>query len=575
VIDYTLAAPRPGTHLLHVAVEVPVEGSDPVDFVLPSWTPGSYRIRDFARHVQDFSAGGLEWQKADKGRWRVHPRGGGRVRIEYRVWAFELSVRTSHVDAEHAYVNGASVFMHVDGRKLEPVRLRVRPPRGWRVATGLDGSGTVFTAPGYDALVDSPIEMGRFRDLRFRARGKPHRLVVHGEGNYDEKAMLRDLRRIVEEEARMMGDLPYAHYTFLLHTATEGGGGLEHRNSCSLQFPPWHFRPRDRYENFLELVAHEFFHLWNVKRIHPLALGPFDYEREVYTRLLWVMEGVTSYYDVLIPRRAGLFAPGKYLKKIAERIQKYEEKPGRLRQSLSSSSFDAWIGLYQPNENAINAQMSYYEKGGLVGLILDLEIRRRSDGRKSLDDVMRLLYDEYGREERGFPEGEFRAACERVAAADLGAFFRDFIDGTREIPWNRWFETAGIELTREPRKGDDGRPAKWRPWIGVQTQRSGDHLAVTAVVEDSPAERAGLSVRDEVIAVDGLKIDPDGWEKRLEERGPGARVALTLFRRGRLHELPLEIGRRPNVAYALRQVRKPTAAQKKTYEDWLRAKWKE
>lgn len=575
MIDYTLAVPRPGAHLLRVTLEVPADGADHLDFVLPSWTPGSYRIRDYARHVQDFSAGGLEWQKVDKARWRVFAHGRARVRVEYQVWAFELTVRTSHADAEHAYVNGAPTFLYVDGRKDEPVRLRVRPLRGWRVATGLDGRGTNFTAPGYDVLVDSPIEIGRFRELPFRAGGKPHRIVIHGDGNYDARAMVRDVRRIVEEENRMMGGLPYDHYTFLLHTAPEGGGGLEHRNSCSLQFPPWHFRPREKYENFLELVAHEFFHLWNVKRIHPSALGPFDYEREVYTRLLWVMEGLTSYYDVLIPRRAGLISPARYAKTIAERIQKFEEKPGRRRQSLSLSSFDAWIGLYQPNENALNAQMSYYEKGGLVGIALDLEIRRRTGGRKSLDDVMRLLWQEYGRHERGFPEEEFRHACDRVAGGSLAAFFRDYIDGTSEIPWNRWFETAGLELVREARKGENGRVEKWRPWLGIQSQRSGDHLAVTAVLEDSPADRAGLSVRDELLALDGAKIDPDGWEKRIEERGPGARVTLALFRRGRLQELELEIGRRPNVTYAIRKRKAATAAQKRTYESWLRAKWKD
>lgn len=575
MIDYTLDVPRPGSHLLRVVVEAPADGADHVDFVLPSWTPGSYRIRDYARHVQDFSAGGLEWRKEDKARWRVFAHGRERVRVEYRVWAFELTVRTSHADGEHAYVNGACAFLYVDGRKEEPVRLRVRPPRGWKVATGLEGRGTSFTARDYDVLIDSPIEIGRFRELPFRVRGKPHRLVVHGDGNYDARALVRDVRRIVEEEARMMGDLPYDAYTFLLHTAPEGGGGLEHRNSCSLQYPPWLFRPREKYENFLELVAHEFFHLWNVKRIHPAALGPFDYEREVYTRLLWVMEGLTSYYDVLIPRRAGLMAPARYLKTVAERIQKFEEKPGRRRQSLSLSSFDAWIGLYQPNENALNAQMSYYEKGGLVGLVLDLEIRRITRGAKSLDDVMRLLYAEYGRDERGFPEEEFRHACERVAGASLAAFFRDYVDGTREIPWNRWFETAGLELVPEARKGDDGRVAKWRPWLGIQTQRSGDHLSVTAVIEGSPADRAGLSVRDELIALDGVKIDPEGWEKRIEERGPGARVSFALFRRGKLQDLPLEIGRRANATYAIRKRKTATAAQKKAYESWLRCKWKE
>ena len=401
-VRYVLSMPEPATHLLHVRVEVEGAPGPATYFVMPAWTPGSYKIRDYAKNVQDFSAGPHAWRKIDKSRWRVEA--GGTVAVEYDVWAFELSVQSSHLDADHAFVNGASVFCSADGLKDAPVSLEIRAPRGWRVATGLDPAGKGYAAPGYDVLVDSPIEIGTFEQRTFRVKGVPHHLVLHGPGNHDPKRLVEDLKKIVETEVRILRHIPYRRYVFFLHNSTERGGGLEHLNSTALQYPPYSYRPREKYENFLELAAHEFFHLWNVKRIRPEQLGPFDYEKEVYTGLLWVMEGITSYYDTLVVCRAKLFSAERYFKKTAERIQKYEDKPGRKRQSLSSSSFDTWIKLYQPNENAPNCQMSYYEKGELVGMCLDLEIRHRTRGRRSLDDVLRLLYAEWARKGKGFPE---------------------------------------------------------------------------------------------------------------------------------------------------------------------------
>jgi predicted metalloprotease with PDZ domain len=570
-VHYVLSMPRPESHLFHVRMEVRGAPGDSVDLVMPVWTPGSYKVRDFARNVQDFTAGRRRWKKVDKSRWRV--QAGGDVAVEYDVWAFELSVQTSHLDGEHGFVNGAGVFLFVDGHKDAPVTLEVRAPRGWKVATGLERRGRRFVAPGYDVLVDCPLEIGTFRERSFRVRGVPHRLAIHGAGNYDEDRLVRDVRTIVRTEIAIMRHVPYRHYTFLLHNTSERGGGLEHLNSTALQYPAHQYRPREKYDNFLELVAHEFWHLWNVKRIRPDVLGPFDYEREVYTTLLWVMEGVTSYYDTLVPCRARLFSPEKYFKRMAERIQKYEEKPGRRRQSLSESSFDTWIKLYQPNENAPNCQMSYYEKGELVGMCLDLEIRRRSRNRASLDDVLRALYDEFGREGRGFPEPEFKKTCERFAG-NLDRFFADYVDGVEDIPWNRFLGAAGVRLEREPRKPEEGEKARReRPWLGVSTQKVGGSAAVATVTEGSPAWDGGLSPRDELLALDGQKVNADDWEKRLEEYEPGDRVRVAVFRNGFLHELSVVLGRKENVTWTLKKVKAPTPFQRAVYEDWLWARW--
>lgn len=570
-IRYTLSLPDPNSHLIHVRMRATGIPGSSADFVMPAWTPGSYKVRDYAKNVQDFSAGRHGWRKVDKSRWRVEA--GGDVTIEYDVWAFELSVQSSHVDSDHAFLNGASVFFYVDGHKDAAVEVDVRAPKGWKIASGLERRGSTLHAPDYDILVDSPIEIGTFEQHTFKVGGVSHHLVIHGEGNYDPKRLVDDVRRIVETEVKILRHVPYPHYTFILHNTSERGGGLEHLNSTALQYSPQGYKPREKYENFLELVAHEFFHLWNVKRIRPDRLGPFDYEREVYTTLLWVMEGFTSYYDTLVPCRAKLFTPEKYFKKMADRIQKYQEKPGRKRQSLAASSFDTWIKFYQPNENSTNCQMSYYEKGELVGMCLDLEIRHRTANRKSLDDVMRLLYRDYGRENRGFPEGEFKRACERVGG-NLDRFFADLVDGVAEVPWNKYLGYAGVKLEREARKPEEGEaPRKSRAWMGIGSSKVGGVLVVANVVEDSPAWKAGLSPKDEVIALDGHKLPAEEFERRLEEYEPGDRIRLTLFRSGALREIPLVLGAKENVTWVIRRSKSPTAIQKRIYESWLGTPW--
>ncbi|HLY11977.1 MAG TPA: PDZ domain-containing protein [Planctomycetota bacterium] len=570
-VHYSVSIPDPNSHLVHVRMTVRDLPGDSADFVMPAWTPGSYKVRDYAKNVQDFSAGRRPWRKVDKSRWRV--AAGGDVTVEYTVWAFELSVQSSHVDADHAFLNGASVFFYVDGHKDAPVTMDLAIPRGWRIASGLEVRGRTLTAPDYDILVDSPIEIGTFTKRTFKAGGIPHHLVIHGEGNYQEQKMVDDIRRIVETEIKILRHVPYSHYTFILHNSAERGGGLEHLNSTALQYPALGYKPREKYENFLELVAHEFFHLWNVKRIHPDVLGPFDYEREVYTTLLWVMEGFTSYYDTIVPCRAKLWSPDKYFKKMAERIQKYEEKPGRKRQSLSESSFDTWIKLYQPNENSTNCQMSYYEKGELVGLCLDLELRRRTENRKSLDDVMRALYRDYGRHREGFPEAEFKRACEKIAG-NLDRFFRDLVDGVAEIPWNHYLDIAGLKLEKEPRKPEEGEaPRKVRAWLGIGTAKAGGVLSIASVVEGAPAWKAGLSAKDEVIAIDGLKLPADDFERRLDDYEAGDRATFTIFRSGHLREIPVTLGAKENVTWTIRRGKAPSALQKKIYEGWLWAKW--
>src|SRR5687767_6413627 len=398
-ISFTVSMPKPHTHMLEVEMRLKRGSNAPASevLVMPVWTPGSYLIREFARHVQDFSASdaagkALAWEKINKNSWRVLTNGATDWHVNYRVYANELSVRTNELTSEHAFWNNAALLMYPEGFLHQPSTLRVIPPQPWKVATGLPavaGQLNTFHAENFDVLYDSPVEVSDFKTLTFDVKGVPHRIVIDGEGNYDPERMRRDVQKIVETQVELMGgEIPYRDYTFILHLRSNAGGGLEHANSTALGYPRFGFRitrgdrttsaspnpgeqPERDYRGFLSLVSHEFFHLWNVKRIRPDALGPFDYTQENYTKLLWVAEGITDYYADLTLRRAGLISDGEFISATARAIQLLQNTPGRLVQSVEESSFDTWVKFYRPDENTLNSQVSYYDKGAILGLLLD------------------------------------------------------------------------------------------------------------------------------------------------------------------------------------------------------------
>ncbi|NBO67034.1 MAG: M61 family peptidase, partial [Acidobacteria bacterium] len=369
------------------------------------------------------------------------------VVVFYRVYANELATQTSHLDADHGYFNGSSIFMYVPGAKERPHRLKFEPPAGWQVTTPLGlapSADGYFTAPNYDVLIDSPTEIGTHRVLTFTVRGKTHRVSIYGPFAFDEQRLTGDLARIVEECAKLFGGLPYDHYLFLVAVQPGIGGGTEHLNSNISMVSPEAFTSEAGYRRFLGLESHEFFHTWNVKRLRPEALGPFDYQRENYTRGLWVAEGITSYYGDLILRRAGLLTAGEYLSGLGSLIAGYEGQPGRLKQSAETSSFDTWIEHYRPDENSINTAISYYTKGELLGLVLDLEIRSRTKGARSLDDVMRRLMDNYGLPKPGFSDAQLRATFEEVLGGELGDFWSRYVAGVEAIDFDAYFKKVGL-----------------------------------------------------------------------------------------------------------------------------------
>ncbi len=578
---FTIGMPQPDTHLYEITMQVAPFASRVAwfDLVLPVWTPGSYMVREFSRHVRDLAASGpsgepLTAVKVEKNRWRIglldDPHEGP-FTIRYRIYAGELTVRTSHLDASHGYGNGANLFFYVEGRKDEPQRLRFDLFPGWKVSIALPRSGGTFRASDYDELVDSPFECGTHRLLSFRVLGVPHAVAIWGEGNEDARRLVRDLGALIREEARLFGGLPYDRYLFLVHLAAGAGGGLEHRASQSVGMEPFSFRPESAYRENLRLFAHELFHAWNVKRIHPAPLGPFDYTKEAYTRDLWAMEGITSYYEGLLLVRAGVTTPEAFFEEMAKRLKAHHDTPGARVQSAEAASFDAWIRHYRPDENSPNVAESYYRRGSLVGWALDLAIRRSSGGRRSLDDVMRRLWRRWGAKARPYPAGEIERLASVVAGRSLVSFFDRFVRGVETPPFERLLPAFGLLLKEKPEAEDGVKPRRprVRADFGWKTKDEKGRLAVAEVYAGRAAYEAGINAGDELVAIAGVKADEDGLKRIERDERPGTRVEVTLFRRKRLLTVPVVLGATRAFNYEIVADTSTKARERRLQRRWL------
>lgn len=586
-VQYLLSMQNPHTHLFEVEVRVRSRGSS-LDLVMPSWTPGSYLMREFPRNVQDFTASTdlgepLTWRKIDKNSWRIDTPPEAGIRATYRVYANELSVRTSHLDATHAFVNGASVFMYVRGLEAGPLTVEIDAPPGWQVTSSLQGPGPrSLRAESYDRLVDSPMEIGTHELLTWEQAGIPHRFAVWGGGEFDRERLVADTRRIIDVVKGLFGGLPYDRYLFILHVLPEGRGGLEHADSCALQVDRAAFSG-DGYESLLALIAHEFFHVWNVKRIRPETLGPFDYTRETYTRNLFVAEGLTTYYTDLILRWAGLISPERFLERLGDSIARLQAQPGRHHQSLEEASFDTWIKFYRPDEHTPNSQISYYHKGALVGMLLDMEIRRSTGGECSLDDLMQLLWERYGSRDIGFPEDTrtgIQALAEEVSGTDLQGFFDAYLRGTAELDYDRCLAIVGLRLARQgeivPPTGPPGArsarasdAALLEARLGVRTRERDGRVKISHVLEGTPGYAAGVNAGDEIVALDGLRARTPDLSRVLREKASGE-LEITVLRRDQLLTLPVVLGSEPGPKPQVARIVDATAAQQAELRRWLR-----
>ncbi len=565
---YKIAMPQPQTHLFEIELTVSNWTKESLDLKMPVWTPGSYLVREYAKQLQYFSAvtdgdDRLGTTKIAKHHWQIQTNHHNEITISYRMFANELTVRTNHLDATHGYFNPAALCFFVPGYEHCPIEITIVPPDpSWKITTPLPQiSPQTFLAADFDTLVDSPFEIGCQQIYDFTVLDKPHQLVIWGEGNIDPQVAIDDIKKIVEIEAKIFGGLPYEEYIFLLHLSPAGGGGLEHKNCCSLLYPRFSFQAGEKHNRFMQLVAHEFFHLWNVKRIRPAALEKFDYERENYTPSLWFSEGTTSYYDLLIPRWAGIYDEQEFLAELSKEITRFMTTPGRLVQPLSESSFDAWIKLYRPDANSSNSQMSYYLKGEMVTLLLDLLIRDRTQGNKSFDNVLVAMWEQFGKAEIGFTEIQLQQIIESIANEDLTDFYDRYIHGVEELPFNDYLAAVGVELKSI---NTNNVPA-----LGMIVKSEYGKEMIKSVASNSPAQLAGVDPGDELLAVDGFKIGADKLIDRLKSYQVGAKIELTIFHGDRLATVPVILAPSQPDRYQLERIEHPTDLQQQLFKAWV------
>ena len=569
-LTYYVKMTQANCHLFEITLHIENWSEPTLNLKMPVWTPGSYLIREYSRHIQDFKALSkdkqqkLLSQKVNKNHWRVETKEVEDILINYRVFAHELTVRTNHLDNSHGYFNGAALFYYIPGLEICPITIEiVLPNSGWKISTALpavEESVNQFYAQDFDTLVDSPFEIGTQAIYSFEVLGKPHKYAIWGTGNINPNKLIEDTKKIIETEAKLFGGLPYDNYLFILHLTHNSFGGLEHKNSCSLIYSRFNFRDTDKYNRFLQLVAHEFFHLWNVKRIRPKALEKFDYDNENYTPSLWFSEGTTSYYDMVIPLRAGIYDLQKFLKILSKEITRFLNTPGRKVQPLSESSFDAWIKLYRRDNNSDNSQISYYLKGELVSLLLDLLIRAKYQNKRSLDNVMVQMWEQFGKTETGFTSHQLQRVIESVADMDLQSFFNLYIDSIEELPFNKYLEPFGLKV----------KPVLEEiPYLGIRVQSENNKEIIKFVEKGSPASLEGIDPEDELLAINGIRVTAEQLNERLKEYQTGEIISLTLFHQDELRNFSVTLGKPQPTRYEVIPIENPSTLQQENLTGWL------
>ena len=578
-VRYTVSFPAPQTHYAVVEADFPTDGSPSIEIFMATWTPGSYLIREYARHVEGVQAlSGVV--KINKNRWRIDTDGAPAVRVTYRLYCREMSVRSNWVEDSFALLNGAPTFMTLVHGLKRPHEVTLNLPAAWNTAmSGMEEvSGGVphhYRAPDFDTLVDSPIVAGNPAVYRFYVDGIPHFLLNEGEGGvWDGNRSAADLETIVRRYRQMWGGLPYSHKYVFLNVISEASGGLEHKNSFTVMASRWATRTRKAYVSWLHLVSHEYFHVWNVKRLRPAELGSFDYENENPTRSLWISEGFTEYYGGLTVHRAGLTSRAEYLGTETENaaslsalINNLQRTPGRLVQSAEQASFDAWIKLYRPDENTNNSAISYYTKGAIVAWLLDAKIRRATNDAKSLDDLMRVAYERFSGE-RGFTPEEFKATAEEVAKAPLTQFFHETVETPGELDYEDALDWFGLRF-KQPGPPKDGASDKPKPaWMGVETRVENGRLLISRVPRGTPAFDAGVDVDDEIVGIGEYRVRADQLAARLDNYRPGDRVSLLISRRDKLTRRNLTFAGQPDT-WQLELKADATDEQKHHLDLWL------
>jgi predicted metalloprotease with PDZ domain len=598
-IAYTIDCRDTKNHYLHITAKIKVaKKQKQTKLTMATWAPGSYLIREYARHVDsitmiDQAGSPVDFNKVNKNYWNAKTDGVDELTIKYRLYCNEMTVRTNWAGDSFIVLHGAATFITTPEtkRRKNSYSVKLNMPKRWKrsfcslpKAEGLHH----YVAGSFDELVDNPIVAGNIQVYPFEAGGIPHQLVNVGESGYwDGTKAAADLKKVVETHQQMWGSVPYKRYAFI-NVISESRGGLEHDNCTVMMTSRWSFRDKEKYNDWLSLCSHEFFHTWNVRRLRPKSLLKYDYQQEMYTRNLWIAEGITSYYENLALVRAGLIDRKAYLKRLTEDLEAVQKHAGRKVQSLADSSFDTWIKFYRPDENSKNTRVSYYSKGAVTAFLLDTKLRKLTKGKKSLDHVMRLMYERFST--GGYTSADFRSVAKKVAKQDLSDWFAKNVDSANEFEFDDLavlgieipdlnptddLETDAKETDIETSEDDESESSelekkekKPTPWLGLTVSQSGQSVVVSAVAPDSPAYKAGINVGDEIIALDGFRVGGN-LKKRLDQLQIGDSTELLLARRGKLQRIKVELASDDSIEWKLKLIAKPNKKQAKQLDNWL------
>jgi predicted metalloprotease with PDZ domain len=571
-VQFTVTMPNPASHIFHVVMAYKTAPHETSRLKMPAWSPGYYQIMDFEAFVSNFqvkdeTGNKLSWDKKGKNEWHVQKAKATSLHVEYDVLTTREFVGTSFLDQEHGYIIPAGLCMYLENEVKRPAEITIKPDEKWtKVATGLDsipGKMFTYTAPDFDILYDSPILIGNLEELpAFEVKGIPHRFIGYKMGDFDKVRFMQDLKKMVEAASGLIGDIPYKHYTFL--GIGPGRGGIEHLNSTAVSFDGSELSDPAARLRILAFLTHEYFHHYNVKRIRPVELGPFNYDKGSKTNMLWVSEGLTVYYEYPVLNRAGLMSETEVLEAFRSLILALETQPGRLYQSLAQASAETWSdGPSGRVSDEFNKTISYYVKGPIVGLLLDFKIRHETNNKKSLDDVMRTLYqDYYQKQNRGFTETEFRKVCEKTAGTSLDEIFH-YVYTTKELDYVRYFNYAGLAIDVMPKQLPGA-------YLGIKAKMRNDSLLVSSVDWDSPAWKAGVRRGNLIVDIEGKPASESNIAYIFSDRKAGEKVTLNLVKNDTKVSYPIVLGTKSERSFTITPLPNPDKLQAAILKDWAR-----
>ena len=566
-IKYKIAIPRPETHYAEVIITINEIKEEKLLLKMPVWTPGSYLIREFERNIDfvEYTSNHTEWRRAEKenkNTWCIITNNATEITVRYNIYCFEHSVRTSYITDDFALLNGASIFLYVDGQENTPVEIEFQPHNTWQnISTALnikENNKWIRSATNIDELYDSPVQIGNHISYFFDAVNVPHELAIYGSSNCTVEKLISDLKNIIEKEVQIFGSHPCKNYVFIIHNTENSFGGLEHLNSSVNHIPRWSYDSAN-YIRAIGLLAHEYFHLWNVKRIRPATLIPYNYNQENYTNLLWFFEGVTSYYDDYVCYRAGVINIDEYLNIAAKNVNDTFNNAGKNIQTLTEASFDTWIKYYRKNENTPNAHINYYTHGAVVAMLFDFIIINATHGEKCLDDVMQQLYaDSISKDYKGVTESSILSVFNTISGIDFTDYFQKYLHTTDTIELNNSFEALGISLLNNSKK---------RGYLGLQTAWQNNQLIITGLDKNYGAYQGGLNVYDEIIAIDNFRVTKN-FEILYAHKNIGDTIEFLVSRQGVLNRYIITLTADNRDNYYLEKNLNATEIQKKLYKKW-------